>query len=75
MGYNSYLAVGTGLEDRMDTSNWPNSDYEMVKTTVNDYINNEKITFSAGISTYDGKSSIYKWLDQADKALYQAKKE
>lgn len=40
-----------------------------------DYINNEKITFSAGISTYDGKSSIYKWLDQADKALYQAKNE
>ena len=26
MGYNSYLAVGTGLEDRMNTSRWPNSD-------------------------------------------------
>ena len=42
MGYNSYLAVGTGLEDRMDTSKWPNSDYEMINVTMNDYINNEK---------------------------------
>lgn len=42
MGYNSYLAVGTGLEDRMDTSKWPNSDYEMLNVTMDDYINNEK---------------------------------
>ncbi len=42
MGYNSYLAVGTGLEDRMDTSLWPNSDYEMIDVTTNDYINNDK---------------------------------
>lgn len=42
MGYDSYLAVGTGLEDRMDTSKWPNSDYEMIKTTMDDYINNDK---------------------------------
>ena len=42
MGYDSYLAVGTGLEDRMDTSNWPNSDYEMIDVTTDDYINNDK---------------------------------
>lgn len=42
MGYNSYLAVGTGLEKRMDTSKWPNSDYEMIDVTTNDYINNDK---------------------------------
>ncbi len=42
MGYDSYLAVGTGLEKRMDTSKWPNSDYEMVDVTTNDYINNDK---------------------------------
>lgn len=42
MGYNSYLAVGTGLEDRMDTNKWPNSDYEMLNVTMDDYINNEK---------------------------------
>ena len=42
MGYDSYLAVGTGLEDRMDTSNWPNSDYEMIKVTTPDYMNDDK---------------------------------
>jgi len=42
MGYNSYLAVGTGLEDRMNAKLWPNSDYEMIDVTVQDYINNEK---------------------------------
>lgn len=42
MGYNSYLAVGTGLENRMDTSKWPNSDYEMIDVTTKDYINNDK---------------------------------
>jgi len=42
MGYNSYLAVGTGLEDRMNTKLWPNSDYEMVDVTTNDYINDDK---------------------------------
>ena len=42
MGYDSYLAVGTGLEKRMNTKLWPNSDYEMIDVTVSDYINNEK---------------------------------
>ena len=42
MGYDSYLAVGTGLEDRMYTGNWPNSDYDMVDVTIGDYINNDK---------------------------------
>ena len=42
MGYDSYLAVGTGLEQRMNTKLWPNSDYEMINVTVDDYINNEK---------------------------------
>ena len=42
MGYVSYLAVGTGLEDRMETNLWPNSDYEMMDVTTSDYINDEK---------------------------------
>lgn len=41
MGYNSYLAVGNGLEERMVTKYWPNSDYEMIKATTDDYINND----------------------------------
>lgn len=58
MGYNSYLAVGTGLENRMDTSNWPNSDYEMMKTTIDDYINNEK--FMAYYMTVSGHMNYTK---------------
>ena len=42
MGYDSYLAVGTGLENRMNTKRWPNSDYEMMNVTMDDYINNDK---------------------------------
>ena len=42
MGYDSYLARGTGLENRMNCSHWPNSDLEMINTTVDDYINDEK---------------------------------
>ncbi len=42
MGYNSYLAKGNGLEQRMNTKLWPNSDLEMIDVTVDDYINNDK---------------------------------
>lgn len=41
MGYNSYLAKGNGLEERMNCTLWPNSDYEMIDVTVDDYINND----------------------------------
>lgn len=79
MGYNSYLAVGTGLEDRMDTSNWPNSDYEMVKTTVNDYINNEKfmayyMTVSGHMNyTKIGNMMVYRNWDQVKDLPYSHK--
>lgn len=42
LGYDSFLATGTGLEDRMNTKLWPNSDYEMMDVTIGDYVNNEK---------------------------------
>ena len=58
MGYNSYLAVGTGLEDRMNTSKWPNSDYEMINSTVEDYINNDK--FLAYYMTVSRTFRLYK---------------
>ena len=79
MGYNSYLAVGTGLEDRMDTSNWPNSDYEMVKTTVDDYINNEKfmayyMTVSGHMNyTKLGSAMVYKNWEQVKDLPYSNK--
>lgn len=42
IGYDSYLAQGNGLEKRMDFNKMPSSDYEMVKSTVDDYINEER---------------------------------
>ena len=79
MGYNSYLAVGTGLEDRMDTSNWPNSDYEMIKTTMDDYINNEKfmayyMTVSGHMNyTKIGNMMVYRNWDQVKDLPYSHK--
>lgn len=41
MGYDSYLACGNGLEKRINCRIWPQSDYEMIKTTVDDYIKDD----------------------------------
>lgn len=79
MGYNSYLAVGTGLEDRMDTSHWPNSDYEMVDVTVDDYIYNDKflayyMTVSGHLNyTLIGNEMVYKNWDQVKSLPYSEK--
>lgn len=41
MGYQKYLGQGNGLENKMDFSNKPASDYDMVKSTIDDYLNDE----------------------------------
>ncbi len=79
MGYDSYLAVGTGLEDRMNTSRWPNSDYEMVNVTANDYINNDKflayyMTVSGHLNyTKMGNAMVYKNWDLVKDLPYSDK--
>ena len=79
MGYNSYLAVGTGLEDRMDTSKWPNSDYEMIDVTINDYINNDKflayyMTVSGHLNyTKSGNAMVYRNWDAVKDLPYSDK--
>lgn len=62
MGYDTYLAWGNGLEERMVFSSVPASDYDMIKTTINDYINEEKfiayyITMS-GHMNYDETNAM-----------------
>lgn len=42
MGYDSFLAVETGLEERMNIEGWPASDLDMIKVTTDDYINNDR---------------------------------
>ena len=79
MGYDSYLAVGTGLEKRMDTSRWPNSDYEMIKTTIDDYINDEKflayyMTVSGHLNyTKSGNEMVYRNWEQVENLPYSHK--
>ena len=79
MGYNSYLAVGTGLEDRMNTSRWPNSDYEMIDVTVNDYINNDRflayyMTVSGHLNyTKIGNAMVYRNWDLVKDLPYSDK--
>ena len=79
MGYNSYLAVGTGLEDRMNTNRWPNSDYEMIDVTTNDYINNDKflayyMTVSGHLNyTKMGNAMVYRNWDLVKDLPYSDK--
>lgn len=62
MGYDNYLAKGNGLEERMSFKEFPASDYEMIKSTVSDYINEDKfiayyMTISGHIE-YDASNAI-----------------
>ena len=36
-----YIACGNGLEKLMNCNNWPNSDYEMIKATIDLYTNSK----------------------------------
>jgi len=79
MGYDSYLAVGTGLEDRMNTKRWPNSDYEMMDVTTSDYINNDKflayyMTVSGHLNyTKVGNAMVYRNWDLVKDLPYSDK--
>ena len=79
MGYNSYLAVGTGLEKRMDTSKWPNSDYEMIEVTMDDYLGNDKfvayyMTVSGHLNyTKIGNAMVYRNWDLVKDLPYSDK--
>ena len=48
----TYVACGNGIEKLMNCDNWPNSDYEMINSTVNSYINGDK--FATYYMTFSG---------------------
>ena len=54
MGYNSYLAKGTGLEKRMNLKNWPSSDIDMIDVTTSDYLKGDGSKFIAYYMTVSG---------------------
>ncbi len=57
LGYSSFIARGSGLEDYI-TSCWPESDLEMMQTTVDWYIDNQP--FSVYYMTVSGHAN-YSW--------------
>ena len=42
IGLDNYLGCGNGLETRIDCTVWPQSDVDMINSTVDDYINDDK---------------------------------
>lgn len=81
MGYDSYLACKNGLEKRINCKIWPQSDYEMVKTTIDDYINDEHfITYYMTVSghleynSYGNTMAIRNWDKVKDLNLSTAAK-
>lgn len=81
MGYDSYLACKNGLEKRINCKIWPQSDYEMIKTTIDDYINDEHfITYYMTVSghleynSYGNTMAIRNWDKVKDLNLSTAAK-
>ncbi len=54
MGYDSYLANGTGLEKRMNLKSWPSSDVDMINVTTSDYLSEGHKNFIAYYMTVSG---------------------
>ncbi len=51
LGFDYFKARYTGLEKLMDCSKWPPSDYDMVKATIDEYINEDKfMTYYVSVS-------------------------
>lgn len=51
IGFDYFLAKGTGLEQRMNCNKWPQSDLDMVNVTYQDYVNDEKfLTYYVSVS-------------------------
>ena len=55
-GFTNYLGCYNGLEKRMNCKAWPQSDDEMIKVTVSDYLNSDK-PFMAYYMTVSGHFS------------------
>ena len=62
-GFTNYLGCYNGLEKRINCKSWPQSDLEMMRATVKDYINNEE-PFMAYYMTVSGHFS-YNFTDNS----------
>lgn len=59
IGFSNYKGCGNGLEDLINCKQWPQSDVEMIESTIEDYINSDKpfMTYYATVSGHMG----YNW--------------
>lgn len=78
MGYNKYLAYGNGLEKRMNFDKGIASDYEMVRTTIDDYINEENfiayyMTISGHMEYTENHAMVQKNWDKVKNLPYSYK--
>ncbi|MBR1416727.1 MAG: sulfatase-like hydrolase/transferase [Bacilli bacterium] len=62
MGFDKFVFNGNGLEKLMNCNLWPQSDYDMVNVTIDDFINDDKfMTYYVSVSghmpwSYSGNS-------------------
>ncbi len=77
-GYNTYLGIGNGLEKKIKDINLYKSDYEMVKNTIDDYINEENfvvyyMTMSGHINYDNTNPMVTKNWGKVEKLPYSDK--
>lgn len=58
LGFDNFKACNNGLEKLINCKEWPQSDFDMINATINDYIDNDKfMVFYATVSGHAG----YTW--------------
>ena len=64
LGFDNFKGCYNGLEKLINCKGWPESDVDMIKTTVGDFINEDKfMVFYASVSGHGG----YNWGNQMSK--------
>ena len=64
-GFSIVDFIKNGLEKRINCKIWPQSDYEMVKTTIDDYINDENAPFINRAFSAFSVGSVFKTVTAA----------
>lgn len=72
LGY-EYVGCGNGLEDKINCDIWPQSDLELINTTIDDYINNDK--FLAYYMSVSGHLNYTKKLNAMTNKNYELVKD
>ena len=76
LGFNNYTGCGNGLETKMNCNIWPQSDSEMISSTIDDYINNDEpfmtyyVTVSGHMAYNWGNAMSKKHKEKVDQLDY-----